>query len=927
MIAMRWPGSLTVVFLLVFWSVAAAQEATLVGTVSDASGAVLPGVTVTAVHVATGNVFAVTTEADGQYRLAIRVGVYKLTAELQGFGTVVQEGIELLVGQRLVVDLKMDVSTVQETVTVTGEAPLVDTSQSKLGGNIDPRQLEALPVNGRNWLDLTMLAPGNRANAVTEAPLPRDNGAFQLNVDGQQVTSIISASSFGQPRYSREAIAEFQFVSNRFDATQGRSMGVQVNAVTKSGTNQYSGSMFGYFRDDRFNAKDFIVDRVLPYSNKQFGGTAGGPIQRDRIHFFVAHEREREPQTTTFTSQFPSFNIPDLTGARRENKTTARLDFQFNTRNRATLRADDWSNFLPYTQTGGASNHPSTVSHTERKSDGLYGSFTQVLTDRSVNEIKGGYASFHFDSDGYVDSPRISLRGYNIGSPRNFPQTFGQATWSLRDDLTLFREWRGRHDIKLGGEYLHNLVYAYWASDSRGNIFADRGGLPANLEQLFPVWDDPSTWNLAALSPITSRYRQSFGNYRIYMPEDMFAFWAQDDWQLTDRLTLNLGARYDVSFGSLSEDLSLPPFLNPDERSSDTDNIVPRAGFAYSLAGGKTVIRGGAGKFFAVITNNQSHISRLSAQTAIVGIDNDGRADFASNPFNGRIPTFEEAKRFRQDIRIFDPAAETPYAYQASIGFQRQINETMAFEADYVYTGSRLDYFITNANLSFNPATGANFPFSDISRRPYPDWGTVAQYHSLGRSNYHGLQTAWTKRFANRWQASATYTLSRLWDTGTPYSSTPDNPFDAIEGEYAPSESDQRHRFVFNGIVSLPYEFQVSGLYFYGSGTAFNNVFGGDLRDTGNWSSGRLRQNGTIVPRNSFRGDPLHRVDLRINRRLRIFRSLVADGTFEVFNLFNHENYGSYTLTETNANFGKPTQNSNLAYQPRMLQLGFRVSF
>jgi outer membrane receptor protein involved in Fe transport len=913
-----------VVLVLLAAAAAGAQEASLVGTITDTSGGVLPGVTVTATHVASGNSFSAVSDSNGEYRfLAIRVGGYRLVAELPGFATITREVPQILVGQRAVVDLQLAVSSVQESVTVTGEAPLVDTTRSALGGNIDPRQMQELPVNGRNWLDLTSLAPGARGNAVSEAPLPRDNGAFQLNLDGQQVTSIISASSFGQPRFSREAIAEFQYVTNQFDATQGRSMGVQVNAITKSGTNNFDGSFFGYFRDDSMKAKDFVLDRVTPYSDQQIGGSFGGPIVRDRLQFFGTYEYEREPQSFSFTSPFPSFNLPDLVGARRENKTLARVDAQFTPSLRANLRGTAWNNDLPFTQAGGATNHPSTTSFTKRKSDQLFASVSQILNDRSVNEIKAGYTSFGLESDGYYPSVNIQLRGYSIGSPQNFPQTGGQATWSLRDDFTRNFEWAGSHEMKTGAEYLRTMIYFYWALNSRGSLQADRGPAPANLEQLFPVWDDPATWNLDPLSSISVRFRQAFGNYNIYVPIQTYAAWVQDNWTVSDRLTLNLGLRYDFDKGSLTEDVAIPPFTTT--REPDKDNVSPRVGFTYALDAGQTVIRGGAGKFYAQITNNQSLVTMVSAQTAVAGIENDGRPDFASNPWNGRPPSLEEARRQRQDLRLLSPDVETPYAYQGSVGVQRQISPSTAVQADYVYTGSREDFYLVNVNMALNPATGANYPFSDIARRPYPDYGTVAMYKTGGRSNYHGLQTALTKRFSNRWQASATYTVSKMMDNVTPYQASPDNSFD-IEADYAPSVADQRHRFVFNGIWSLPYDFQVSGLYFFGSGEHFNNSYGGDLRNTGGFSSGRLRPDGTLVPRNSFVGDPIHRVDMRVSRRF-TFAGVSLDGIVEVFNAFNHENFGSYVLQESNRNYALPQPSTALAYQPRMLQLGFRAAF
>ena len=242
----------------------------------------------------------------------MRAGVYRITAELPGFATVVRPGVELLVGRQVTLNLDMAVSAVQETVTVTGEAPLIDTTSSNIASNIDPRQMQELPLNGRNWMDLTLLSPGSRTNsAATEIPYDRQ-GYFQINVDGQQVTFTLCCQQ-NQPRFSRDAIAEFELTTNRFDATKGRTAGMMVNAITKSGTNTPSGTFSGFFRDDKLNAKDHIQNRVLPYSNQQYSGTFGGPIVRDRIHFFGNWEYEREPSTVTFSSPYPAFNL-DLHG-------------------------------------------------------------------------------------------------------------------------------------------------------------------------------------------------------------------------------------------------------------------------------------------------------------------------------------------------------------------------------------------------------------------------------------------------------------------------------------------------------------------------------------------------------------------------------------------------------------------------------------
>src|SRR5678815_938853 len=248
-----------------------AQDATITGTITDATGGVLPGVTVTAVHEATGNTFVGVTDTSGVFKLPVRTGPHRVTAELPGFATVTRS-IDLLVRQTAVLNLQLAPSTVQESVTVTGEAPLIDTVSSTVGANVDPRQMQDLPLNGRNWIDLTMLAPGSRQNTSSDTPMG-GAGNFQLNIDGQEVTNNM-VQSFGQPKFSRDSIAEFEFVSNRFDASQGRSMGVQVNAITKSGTNVPSGTFSGYFRDDTFIAKDFVQNRVLPYEDQQLSFTS-----------------------------------------------------------------------------------------------------------------------------------------------------------------------------------------------------------------------------------------------------------------------------------------------------------------------------------------------------------------------------------------------------------------------------------------------------------------------------------------------------------------------------------------------------------------------------------------------------------------------------------------------------------------------------
>jgi hypothetical protein len=282
----------------------------------------------------------------------------------------------------------------------------------------------------------------------------------------------------------------------------------------------------------------------------------------------------------------------------------------------------------------------------------------------------------------------------------------------------------------------------------------------------------------------------------------------------------------------------------------------------------------------------------------------------------------------RRDINnnLASANLQVPYSYQTSIGVQRQVGSTMGIEADYVFNAHRHEFFSRNSNLTYNPATGANYLSTDVNRRLDTNWANVSQFYSEGRSSYHALQAGFTKRVSQRWQGSATYLLSGTWDEIPP----PDVGFPLapdMGAERALAAGDQRHRVVFNGIVEPGYGFQLSGIYLFGSGERYSTTYGGDLRRQGLNASNRLRPDGTLVSRNSFVGDPIHRVDLRIQRRFALGGRAGIDAMLEVFNLFDRANFGNWVTDESNANYGKPNTNFAVAYSPRMLQLGFRVTF
>ena len=935
-----------------------AQEATLNGTVTDSTGSVLPGVTIQALHEASGNTFMAVTDGRGTYQIAVRVGLYKITAQLPGFTTVSQSGVEVLVGQTASINMQMSPSNLAETVTVTGESPLVETSTSKLSGNIDPRQITELPSQGRNWMSLALLAPGNRTNAQGATPV-QDRGdvrEFQLNVDGLQVTSNLGTGN--QARYSNDSIAEFEFIANRFDATQGRSSGVQVNAITKSGTNNLSGSLVGNFRNADWNAQDPVLHRVLPYSNQQISGTVGGPIVLNKLHYFGNYEYEHQPLTSIWQTPYPAFNV-ELNGTRSVKLGGIRGDYELSSNTRLMGKFNHTILSEPFGP--GNTNHPSGTNSYEEKSTDVIGQFTQVLSNRALNEFRAGYAHYgieqvsltswsnHWQSPNGIttDGPNITFRGFATGRNNNLPRYRNQNVYTFRDNFSMFFDRAGRHDVKAGGEYLHLLDNTRNCNRCGGVLTANTGPVPANIEQILGDPFNADTWALNELSRISANYQVGVSDESTFLtPLYMWKYgaWFQDDWRMGSRLTLNLGLRYDLIWNAFAQYVNFPPFEMPD-RPQDANNLQPRLGFAYQVSD-RTVIRGGSGLYYNDILNTNVLWPQSPLTIAVIRVNNDGRPDFASNPFNGPLPTYEQAlQRFcyvnnRPGCLLRDLQEQAPipeyshvtHSWQTTIGIQHQFGTRASMDLNYVNIRSRDEKSIQdNVNITFDPATGTPFPYSDVAHRAFPTYGVVGMIPHTGQSDYHGLQTSFTKRMSDNWQGSLTYTLSGLWDQDpAPISGFTEVPFPVAKdlgGERSLAEGDQRHRLVFNGIWEVGRGFQVSGIYFYGSGQRSQVVCGCDARGLQITSIDRKRLDGTIIPRQNFVGDPIHRVEMRAQQRIRLGGRASITGFAEVFNLFNHDNFGAYNLTETSGTFGQPVASPNLSYAARTVQLGFRFQF
>ncbi len=559
--------------LLALPAIGYAQEATLNGTVSDTTGGVLPGVTVTATLDATGNKFSSVTDTGGRFSIPVRVGVFGITFELSGFTSVTRSGIQVLLGQTVTVTAQMKPGGVTETVTVTGEAPLVTTGSSTLGGNVEPRQVAELPVQGRNFMALAMLAPGSKTLTESATTPDTDRGRtgdirdFQINVDGQQVTRDLGTGD--SPKYSQDMIAEFQYIANRFDATRGRSSGLLVNIVSKSGTNLFSGLARVNYRSDKFNSEEPVLKKKLPISNLQLSTAVGGPIVKDKLHFFANFEYERQPTETIWNTVYPKFNIA-LDGVADVKKGGARLDYQLSPSTRLMVKYNRTTNYSPFEPAADA-QHPSSTNTNLEFNDEQYGRLTMVLSNRSVNEIEGGRAAYGIVQNSVVTwtnswqapngvtngGPRIRFKDFTFNENRNLPRHQTQWVYSVRDNFTTSFDAAGRHDIKTGAEFLYRKQIQANMRNATGEIDARGTATPADqMEQIFPVWNNADTWCLSCLSAVPGLVRTltvGVGDFNNWVSSKKLGAWLQDDWQLSPRLTLNLGLRYDVAIDAFAQ--------------------------------------------------------------------------------------------------------------------------------------------------------------------------------------------------------------------------------------------------------------------------------------------------------------------------------------------------------------------------------------
>lgn len=853
---MKLPCRILFFFALLFATSAVyGQQTGITGRVTDTTGAVIAGAQVQVKQVS-GASFTTRSNSDGIFLVpSLVAGSYTVTVSAPGFNTV-QTKVTMLVGQTPEVDTILPIGDASQSVIVRSDESTVDTTSSTVAGNITPNQVEGLPINGRNYMELATLVPGVRTNAVTnDTPLGGNNtGKFEITLDGLQVTQDTADPSFGEPRFSPDAISQFQIITNRFDATLGRSEGIYVNVQSKIGTNVMHGSVFGYFRNDAFNSADPVIHSVIPLSDQQYGATVGGPIRHDKLWYFTSYEGEHQASDAPTISLLPGSSAISLPQVLTVNEYLGRADYELNDKNHFIFRGNGFT-FNNNKVIFSGFTDPSAAFFATRSNYTLYGEWNRVISTKLVNNLHAAFNHFQWQNLPQYSTIQLTF-GSNItvGGPYNFPQIFDQNVQQYRDDLSYLT---GKHSFKIGAEYMYTKHSGFFQQNVRGTVSGCNSiTTAAQAAAVFPNGTtDPTTWNYSNGSTnldslcALGTYTQGSGNFNINIPRNQIGFWAQDDYKVLTRLTLNLGIRYDNDLGVFNTGLALNNgLLTP--KSNDNHQVAPRIGFVADPTGsGKTVIRGGAGLFFADIAANQVIDEQIfngvtSLQESVTGT--------ASSPLNLQTPFANAPAIPRQAVQPLAPNVSTPYSLQLSAGVQRELPFQSVITADYVHTRVYHDWIRLNSNLLQNPANpiynispstkyvaGTPVVCPDGGVTPDVSQGTYAvcaqaftainQFFTpnAAGSIYDALQLGVHQSLHRGLSSAVAYTYSRYKDSTESPFYFPNEPFvSGVHNEWGPAQDDQRHTLTVTGEYQLKYGLSLSSLFHYGSGNAFPTYVG-----------------------------------------------------------------------------------------------------
>jgi carboxypeptidase family protein len=935
--------SVAALALLLMCPTARAQQTTgnVIGRVVDGQGAAVPGATVTARNPATGFTRTELSDGEGLYRLlALPVGTYEVTTELSGFATISKKDVIVAVATTVTIDFSLRLAALAETVTVTGATPLIETATSSVGAVVDVKRIESLPLNGRQFANLAATIPGVGLGFHTDPTKssqfsPQINGGNGRNVNYQIDGGDNNDDTVGGllQLYPLEAIQEFNFLTARYKAEYGRSNGGVMNIVTKSGTNQYQASVFELFRDTNMNARTETEKLTnvnkQTYRRNQFGGSFGGPIARDKAHFFGAVERTQQDtfQSVTTKGLFPS-------------------------------------------------------------QDGVYLNHNWVIGSRKLNEFIFQYASFaNAITANSLDPSQVFPNNVTVGQNLNTPQQTQQKKWQFRDDFSWHAVALGGlgHDLKTGFNFIDEPRLFITFNTGTGGYRYDH--LDNNIN-----------------GPI-SRVRLNGGSNEANLPMKQYSAYVQDDWRLTDRLTLNLGFRYDLNQGFAIDQSKNPNFVILDKAgkagvlanspgfedfgkspAEDKNNVQARVGFAYDLRGNsKDVLRGGYGRYYDVSYTNINILNPGIGANGIgsglvfdvnnsAGIKNpDGTFFKVSDPVSN-IAALNEVNPNALPIEaeIASPRIRQPYNDQLSAGWSHQLDAVTAIDVDYVHAEGR-DYGLRLALNQRDPGVGPTGPrhYSTLLA-PFGTMSPAAFTINVsdGKGRYDGLTIGVRRRMARHVQFSAWYSLQRaLSMNGRAIDELGDNvvvnhldPFADIQLGPAGGSSytsrqqggDVRHRITFSGIVEMPYGFQLAPIFRFRTAIPLNIIQGVDLNQNGinnDLSSEAfafdgfdanhnpiLKDIGACETINCGRGTPFSQLNLRLSKSFRLPGSARIEAIAELFNVFNAINpsvflgqrfIGTLASPAVNPDFLRPTGYAGDFRQgeQRVGQLGFRFTF
>lgn len=952
-------GAAVLVAALLLATPALAQYGQIEGQVVDSTGAVLPGATVTAVNQDTGVSRSSTADATGDYRLpALLPGTYTVRAELSGFQTVETTGVILTIQQTIVMNQELALAQVEETVTVTGTAPLLDTRRSDISTSVSDLQIQDLPVASRRWVDLALLTPGTSQDAI-RGFYYRGNvnmgagGRYYANafiVDG--VNNTWAEMGEARQNFPMDAIGEFQVTTSNFKAEYGLATGGLMTVVTKTGTNDFAGSAFWFFRDKALTElthqqKNFAEDDPTfekpEYRRHQFGGSFGGPIVEDRTHFFFAYERTNEELFYDIDTGgvFPSF---DGTFPKDEWRYMwlGRLNHQLNEDHQVWLRIAWENEYRPNLTARGITTEGFDFA-VPRNAE-VFG-VTSVTGANSLNEFRfqrafskyevaPAWSGGSFDA-GDFSAERLALCDTEIRRPDlrtgSCNDQMGPETrWQFKDDFTWFTQGMGGdHQVKFGVDYNWIDFHADSASRAQGRFTFDTN------EPFDP--NNPDTY------PI--QYTQTQPRYDR-VPVHHFSIYTQDDWT-SDRLTLNLGLRYDLQVGTFNEDirdiqfpLAIPWHDGADARG-DKNNWGPRIGFVYDVSGnntGSTTVKGGYGKFFENIRTLTNFGERWWHQGQTIIINDPGYPD----PFPGQSRE-EFLSSAPPNITVLDNDYEQPYAHHFNLGLAHQLRDDMALSLDLTRVATRADA-MRNLNL--------NYPVNGM--RPWPQFNRVNASYSLLDHDYQAFYAKFEKRYADGWQFLVSYTLAKtetteFWTRNTNESGW-DSRFPGYTQVTRPGDTDRRHRLVTSAIIVLPFDIRVSTIMDYRSplpalvtsGTNLNgDGYSGDLAPGMNASNtygcrnldlglaNAYRQSAGRAAVNSFACSDFLNVDFRASKTFFVSGTHGIEIVFQVLNAFDRANFGNANGNLRAGGFGgnETSLASNINAPSRQMELALRYSF